>query len=222
MQILPNSPSPASEANLNGVYQVNPAAAVGQQYNMTLYDVLNFGYSLGLDAYAIWDEERRQPLNDCIVNHFMFREIAGETPRQFLWFLNTTMAETMPGLNPIFELVEKSTYEDLARSEHVKGTRSSTGANETKGTQNAYTSTNPKETMIGKDPTAYYNAGQFSDTGGSGTNTYEESYESTRNGIPLVQAMQIWAAGPTNPLEVLFTALEPCFRQLVRPNFNIW
>ena len=33
------SPSPTS----NNVYQVNPAIGIGQQYNMTLYDVLNYG-----------------------------------------------------------------------------------------------------------------------------------------------------------------------------------
>ena len=92
------SPSPTS----NNVYQVNPAIGIGQQYNMTLYDVLNYGYDLGLADYPIWDESKRQWLNDLIVNHFMWREIRGETPYQFIYFLNRRMVEHMPTLNPIF------------------------------------------------------------------------------------------------------------------------
>lgn len=46
---------------------------------------------LGLSPYPIFDELYRQTLNDKIIKHFYFREIALETAAQFAFFLNDKM-----------------------------------------------------------------------------------------------------------------------------------
>lgn len=206
----------------NGVFQVNPAAGVGQYFNMTLYDVLNYGYDIGLAAYPIWREDARQDLNDMIVNQFMWREIRGETPRQFIWFLNRTMNLRMPELNPVFELLENTTYEDLWVTERFKSRRDNHTDNVIDAKAQAYTSTNPKETMVGKDPTEYYDAGQFNKNDQDTDNTFWEDYNHERQGLNLSQALSLWANSPNNPLATLFTYLEPCFAQIIRPNCNVW
>lgn len=223
MQQLPDYPEPApATVNENGIYQVNPGFAVGHKLNMTLYDVLNWGYDLGMDTYPIWNEERRKPLNDTIVNHFMFREVAGETPYMFVWFLNRTLIEEMPPLNPLFELAEQADASSLRESEHFDGTTRNDSNSETDSTNQVYNSLNPKETMVGKDPTLYYDTGQFQTghgTLGQGSTTH---HVYTRSGAPISSVMSQWAITSNNPLKTLLTLLEPCFRQIVRPNVNQW
>lgn len=211
------SPSPTS----NNVYQVNPAIGIGQQYNMTLYDVLNYGYDLGLADYPIWDESKRQWLNDLIVNHFMWREIRGETPYQFIYFLNRRMVEHMPTLNPIFATLESISADELSRTSRSKTDHVSDSTVNGSQTADAYSSRNPKETMVDKDPTLYYDAGQHNTGHNSAANHLQDSYKNDTYGNA-VMGLQQWALGVNNALEMLFTSLEVCFCQLVRPNINVY
>lgn len=95
-------------------------ANVGQVYNMTLQDVIDYGYDLGLDDYPIWDETERDGLNQLIVDHFRYREIGAETPKMFIYYLNRTMREEMRALNVVFEsMATLQTSLDLLNNEEI-------------------------------------------------------------------------------------------------------
>lgn len=63
-------------------------------------------YDLGLDDYPIWDEAKRDWLNQRIIDHFWLRQIGADTPRLFVFYLNRRMRERMPGINPVFQALE--------------------------------------------------------------------------------------------------------------------
>lgn len=73
------------------------------EYSMTLR-LLTQTCDIGLQDYPIWDESYRERLNNVIVNHFMFREIAAPTPMAFVYKLNAKMYEIMPKYNAFYEL----------------------------------------------------------------------------------------------------------------------
>lgn len=75
----------------------------------TLYDLLNYyGYTQAdiFGGYPIWDESKREWLQERITAHFYYREINQDTPAQFMFFLNRRMNEIMPSINPVFESLE--------------------------------------------------------------------------------------------------------------------
>lgn len=206
-----------------------PGSVTGTTFNMTLQDVIDWGYDLGLSDYPIWDEAKREWLNSRIVDHFRLREIRGETPAMFVWFLNRAMNENMPQINLIFEALEDITPEGLRQTANITGTTQTDGTETSKATATSkgvsYDSTNPRQTMVGKDATEYYDAGTFSQTGSesesSGTSgtkgtTTTAGYSSS----DLVDVLNRWATGMTNPLQLVFAACEPCFSQLKRTRMN--
>lgn len=65
-------------------------------------------YDLGLQDYPIWDETKRDWLNQRIIDHFWLRQIGADTPRLFVFYLNRRMRERMPGINPVFNALETS------------------------------------------------------------------------------------------------------------------
>lgn len=81
------------------------------QYTISLRDLLDTGFDIGLKDYPIYEEEHREVLNNMIINHYMMSEICTETPALFKLYLNNTMNEIMPKYNVIYkaalELAEK-------------------------------------------------------------------------------------------------------------------
>jgi hypothetical protein len=57
------------------------------------------GWDNGLHDYPIFDESHREVLNTKIVNRYLNREIAFETPEMFTHYLRTRMHEIMPLFN---------------------------------------------------------------------------------------------------------------------------
>lgn len=241
---------------------------LGQTYNMTFQDVIDQGYDIGLDDYPVWvtddettDDEKREWLNARIVDHFCMREIRAETPAQFILWTNRIMREQMPMINPLFEMVwdkhftqETGGYwETTTRSRTASGTLTdtssgtdqSTDSTTTSGTgeseTDAYTSTNPRQTMVGKTAENYYDAGSKtfvdSTTSGSSSSTFSGSTSSTSRGTTaenetvteskngyngtLADWSQSWGFA-ANALQRVFDVLEPCFSQLVTDHFNVW
>lgn len=164
---------------------------VGTAYGMTLQDVIDYGYDIGLKDYPIWDEKRREWLNEMIVDHFRFREISAETPLLFCNWINRLMRENMPFINPFFEAAYDMTLEALRENykltrdvtENIDGqatdvssantetdmqvdtgetatlTHTDDATSQVSGESETYVSTNPKQTMVGKDGTSYYDSG---------------------------------------------------------------
>lgn len=99
----------------------------------TLRDIVEgMGYDLGLDDYPIFEESYRPKLNQAIVEHFWFREIASETPAKFVFYLNRYMREHMPTYNIIYEKLADSFTDPLATSQSTSygdATNSSTSDN---------------------------------------------------------------------------------------------
>lgn len=217
-----------------GLYEAGPGRVAGQTHNMTLYDVLNYGYDLGLADYPMWSpktyppgvesgdmrDEWRKYINERIVDHFLFREIGCETPTQFIFYLNRRLRERMPSIIPVFSALENLTGEDIRRSTKFESTsdakQDSTNASESQ----AYTSTNPRQTMVGKDPTTYYDSGAFNTgtTTGNGTSNATSTGQ-TWAGYP-TDATNRWWAGVNNALDLVFDACEPCFSHIWKDHFN--
>lgn len=74
----------------------------GAVFTVELGSLIENGFDIGLNAYPIFDEAYRAPLNAKIVEHFFFREIGLETPELFKRFLNRKMNEVMPYYNQLY------------------------------------------------------------------------------------------------------------------------
>lgn len=78
------------------------------KYTTELRYLIENDFDIGLKNYPIFDENYRELLNQKIINHYYFREIAMETAELFKRYLNTTMNEIMPYYNQLYksELLE--------------------------------------------------------------------------------------------------------------------
>jgi len=221
-------------------HEAYPTRVAGQTVNMTLYDILDYGYDLGLNDYPIWNEEKRKWLNGHIIDHFMLREIGCETPTQFIFYLNRQMREKMPPINMVFAYLETVDPERLELTNQYHATNKGTSDESATGTSDntsdatgdghSYASTNPRQTMVGKDPTEYYDSGTYSDSKSHTTsngNTKNDSNRSSKSDtdgwgkqILPTQATNTWWGGINNALELVFNALEPCFSHIWTDHFN--
>ncbi len=192
---------------------------IGTTYNMTLQDVIDYGYDIGLDDYPIWDETKREWLNERIVEHFMLREIAAETPTLFIKWLNRLMNENMIWINTIFEATYEKPLDDLRNDYNMVTTNETTMDGNSSG--HSYVSTNPKQTMVNKDATNYYDNGTYTESDN------ESSSDSTNTtsgymGMNLNQWLTRWATTINNGLSLVFVALEPAFCHIYNDHFNVW
>ncbi len=76
-------------------------------YTISLRDLLDADFDIGLKDYPIYDEAHRETLNNMIINHYMMSEICAETPALFKLLLNNTMNEIMPKYNIIYKAAEE-------------------------------------------------------------------------------------------------------------------
>lgn len=91
-------------------------------------ELLENGFSLGLDQYPIFDEDYREELNAKIVNHYRFREICCSSPARFKYFLNVKMDEIMPLYNQRYNSA-KITFNPLYTKDITQNaTRHNTGS----------------------------------------------------------------------------------------------
>lgn len=63
----------------------------------------NFPFDEYMKHYPIWDEDYRKVLNNKILDHYYFREIAYETPDRFGIRLRTKLNEIMPFYNELYK-----------------------------------------------------------------------------------------------------------------------
>lgn len=253
-------------------------------------------YDLGLQDYPIWDETKRDWLNQRIIDHFWLRQIGADTPRLFVFYLNRRMRERMPGINPVFQALEttrpldnmdvterrdatgtanakaETSHQTSSKSQATSvsdgttdtsshATRNSDQTSTSEGTSRSLTSMNPNTSMTSEQVSDYYDQGVFADqnteasqhtedtesttshgTTGDTTNSSQKSSGSSdsttssgsqtadsetsnrtgREGVLLTEALDKWAAGVNNALQLVFDVLEPCFTQFVTDHYNMW
>lgn len=213
------------------------AGFVGQTFNLRLCDVVGFGYELGLEDYPIWDESKREWLNNRLVQHFYLREIGCETATQFVFYLNRKMAEVMPWLNVVFASAETfQTAQDLLNNEEIRIDRSGAGTNQGKSdstsdaTSRAYSSNDPTVSMVGRDEVRFYDTGNHSDSAGKGSSEssgqhdfWDTEHRKGHYGRTLTGALAEYVnEREVNALELLFEKLEPLFCQVLDIPDSTW
>lgn len=218
-------------------WAVNPNGIMGQTHNMTLADVMAaYDFEgVALAEYPIWNEDKRSWLNARIEDHFYMREIRGETPAMFMWFIRRHMNEAMPMINVVFAALEDVTPEDLINNidyGFTSGTTGNQNANSTSESDSTTTSesvaiasTNPLQSKVLHSESDYYDTGSKTDTtsetkttGKTGTTADSKSDTTQRtqgyNGRTLPQSTTEWVRSINNALLLVFAELEPCFSQL--------
>lgn len=88
------------------------------KYTTELRYIIENNFDIGLKNYPIFDENYRELLNQKIINHYYFREIAMETAELFKRYLNTTMNEIMPYYNQLYksELLEFNPFYNVDKN----------------------------------------------------------------------------------------------------------
>lgn len=168
-----------------------------------------YGYDLGMQDYPIWDESKRDWLNEKIINHFRYRKISAQTSTQFAFFLNRALDENMPAINPVFIALEKAA-KDASWLSYMTGDSSTTTNNSGNESEQIFSNT-PQNRL-------YENGGEnyaTNITQSTGSNTNNASTESTHYGVNnmVSTALSEWLSGVNNALQIVFGVLEPCFIQ---------
>lgn len=196
-------------------------------YGPRLIDLIDAGYDLGLDDYPIFDEAYRPTLNQAIIDHFLVREIAAETPALFIFYLNRRMRENMPKANALYRFYQENAdhmVDEYNRTSTGTDTGTSRGTGTNSSDAEAYTSTTPQYDMTGRSGEAYYTNGSYNKGSGSSSsdNSTESNYEHHeigRNaGVAAVAADFIEMFQDVE--QVVFAFLEPCFCQLYTDHVN--
>ena len=97
--------------------------------------LVEHGFDFGLESYPIFDEGYRPRLNGKIVEHYMLREIAHETPEIFAYRLNVKMNEIMPYYNKLYA----ATMRDIDIFSTVDTTTTGSSKQSSSGSQSADT-----------------------------------------------------------------------------------
>ena len=105
------------------------------RYTVTVTQLLQNNFDLGLKDYPIYQEEHREVLNNKILNHYLMSEIGQETPELFKIYLNNTMNEIMPKYNILYKALDQYLESDnllgnvnVKTTEIVNGTNSQTNS----------------------------------------------------------------------------------------------
>ena len=105
------------------------------KYTVTLRQIIQSGFDIGLKDYPIYNEEHRETLNNMIINHYLMSEIGQETPELFKIYLNNTMNEIMPRYNLMYKALDEYYGQqsllgniDLTTTETISGTNNQTNS----------------------------------------------------------------------------------------------
>lgn len=82
---------------------------MSKYHNPTPYELVErFGFDwqaeLNKTGYPIWDETKREWLNERIYDYFLYREIAQETGGEFFHWARIKLWQIMPTINPVAAL----------------------------------------------------------------------------------------------------------------------
>lgn len=164
------------------------------RYTMSIMEVIQNKYDLGLKDYPIYDEKHREELNQKIVNHYLTREIGYETPNLFIMKLNIKMNEIMPYYNQLYKS-ESIEFNPLYNIEiHETYTQNSENESET-GSIGKFADT-PQSKVTDydlKNNTFITNATVENGKGKSkDKNSYTKTTEGSSAGLPFSKAIKQW------------------------------
>lgn len=120
---------------------------MGAMYTQTVEDLRRNNFDFGLDEYPIWDESKRDYLNNLILNHYSMYEIGVETEGYWRRLLKAKMNEIMPYYNRIMEAIDLK-YDPLIDHDETE-THNETGTNDVTDKSNA--SENHSDTHLYSD-----------------------------------------------------------------------
>lgn len=209
---------------------------------LTIYDMINnYGYTIEeiTGNYTIWDESKRGWLDKCILNHFIFREVASETPVMFICFFNRKMVEVMPKYNAMFKVMEsdisplQTSGEEFSSTSHTDTANSATNSSSSSSSSNGEStsrnlaSTTPQTQLSGheqyadslQDATGKQSQTSESEDSGKSSSSGNEDRRGThsiRRTGAIMEQMDAWLEGANNILPLLFKELEPLFNQVWR------
>ena len=138
----------------------------------SLYELINYyGYSPAdiFGGYPIWDEGKREWLQERIIAHFSYREINQDTPAQFMFFMNRRLNEVMPTINPVFKALEAA-RPDIAQWQDAR----------------VLTSTTPQTQLSGAENYADGLQDTRIETGGNPAQTLQDWYTGVNNALLLL------------------------------------
>lgn len=171
----------------------------------SLHDlVMLYGYDMGeiLGDYPIWDEEKREWLNSMVYRHFAYREIAAETPQEYIFLMSRTMAEMSPAIMPLFKALDGEF--DILNS--YENTSVSDGTGSTKGKQ-LYSAT-PQTQLSGEENYATNLTDSESETENA------QSTTSSGRNAPVGDMLTSWMQSVNNALYIVYNGLEPLHQQV--------
>lgn len=175
----------------------------------TLHDVVELygeDYAGAMADYPIWKESEREWLNEMVLEHFRYRQIAQETPAMFLFFLRRAMREMMPTVNPIFAALDGSP--DIMAGYSTVDRSTSSGKDATESRQ-LYSAT-PQTQLSGAENYATNLTEAEQST--TRSNADESTHEGRNASLGAMAAE--WLAGVNNALYIVYNGLEPLFQQL--------
>ena len=167
----------------------------------TLFDVVTLygnDWDAEMSKYPIWDESRREWLNDMVFEHFAYREIGQETGTDHIRLVGRTMREMMPALNPMFKAIdeEHDILEGFAQ----------TATTESADTGRQLYSATPQTQLSGAENYAT----NLTDTEGKQTSTTR----SAGRGATVGDLLTNWASSVNNALYLVYNGLEPLYQQV--------
>lgn len=115
-------------------------------FTIELRDVIDLvgKNNVGLGDYPIFDEEYRKVLNERIIDHYWYYEIAHETVDQFIRQMRTKMREEMPAYNKLYmsTLIDFDPLitQDIRTTNNASGKAASKGRTDATGSEHADTS----------------------------------------------------------------------------------
>ena len=169
-----------------------------------------YGADIGLDDYTIWNESRREWLNERIIEHFRFRIVSAETSNQFIYFLNRQMNERMPSINPIFAVLEQTQEQRSWANTYMTVDNSNANSSNTTSARALFSDT-PQTQLYAQNGEEY--ATNLNDQTSESSNTSQTaSSHCGTNGI-ISTVLSEWLTGVNNALLVVFAELEPLFCQ---------
>ena len=198
------------------------------EHEYTLREIVEgLGYDIfdPYNPYPIFDEDYREHLNDSVLTHFWWREIASETPAKFIFFLNRKMIEKMPAINVVYQQLKDGVIDPLATNQGRgsgentnKNIEGSTGS--TTGTSRQVFSDTPQTFLQNPDGEQYLSNITKTDSVGSSKGDTEANglanyiNKTTGIGLPTAQAVAIMCAGDfVNADLLVYKELEPLFLQ---------
>lgn len=189
--------------------------------NFTKYlkDVLEDGIDIGLKDYPIWDEAYRETLNNKIIQHYLYQEIALETDELFVHFLNLSMNENMPYFNNMYKSIVG--IEDAFKNIDIESANKSASSSLSKGGGGQTSYLYPQTKRIEGEDYATTGADTTQESSADGVNAGVSKTEGLQ-GLTKAQAAEYWRSQLFDIDMLVIESLNINFMELYEFYDNMW